>query len=167
MKHFILALVLVLGFNTQPLHVSADSIELTKPGIKIETIKKAKEIVLAQYSPAKYLEYASFKYAPVGTYANSFPSDQCTYGVASMKGNITWTGNANEWDDRAVERGITVSDVPIVGAIAQSDRGASGHVAVVTAVYPDYIEIFERNYDYHGSDRTRPASYDEFKYIYL
>lgn len=113
------------------------------------------------------MDLVGLSFAPIGSYSNPFPYDQCTYGAASMKGNVTWRGNANQWDDQALMRGIAVSSVPIVGAIAQTDRGASGHVAVVTAVYPDHIMITERNYDYNGSDRTRTASYDEFKYIYL
>lgn len=84
-----------------------------------------------------------------------------------MKGNITWRGNANRWDDEARARGITVSSTPIVGAVAQTDRGSAGHVAVVTGVRPGEVLITERNYDYRGSVRTSWQAVGRYVYLYL
>jgi surface antigen len=103
----------------------------------------------------------------MGTYANSFAPANCTWGAASMKGDITWSGNANEWDDAARAQGKTVSDVPIVGAVAETDRGYYGHVAVVTNIDASGVWITEMNYDGNGGVRTRLAGPGEFVYIYV
>lgn len=113
------------------------------------------------------MELAPFHFAPLGTYPNSFPPGQCTYGVASMKGNIPNWGNANNWDDGARASNITVTDIPIKGAVAQTDRGSYGHVAEVIDVHPGSVTIEEMNYDYNGSVRVREAPTNEFKYIWL
>lgn len=60
----------------------------------------------------------------------------CTYWAFAMRlwaGNpipITW-GNANTWDDRAIEDGYVVDHIPAVGAVYQTDAGDLGHVAYV------------------------------------
>ncbi len=69
---------------------------------------------------------------------NGYAYGFCTWYAASkvaVPGN--W-GNANTWDDLARISGWTVSSVPRVGAVAQTD-GMSylGHVGVVDAVSPD------------------------------
>jgi surface antigen len=46
-------------------------------------------------------------------------------------------GNANTWDNYARLSGWTVSSTPVAGAVAQTDRGGLGHVAVVEAVSAD------------------------------
>lgn len=55
-------------------------------------------------------------------------------------------GNANTWDDRARAAGITVSRIPIAGAIFQTDAGYYGHVGIVESVNPDgTINISDMN----------------------
>lgn len=65
----------------------------------------------------------------------------CTYWAFALRlkaGNpipTTW-GNANTWDDRAITDGYIVDHTPSVGAVYQTDAGALGHVAYVSAVNP-------------------------------
>ena len=111
---------------------------------------------------------ADFKYSPMGTYPNPYPDQsQCTAGVASSKGNIPSWGNANQWDDNARASGKTVSNVPVVGSVAQSDRGYYGHVGVVVSIQGDSVTILEKNYDYNGSIRTHTVPTSSYVYIYL
>jgi surface antigen len=47
-------------------------------------------------------------------------------------------GNANTWDNYArATPGWSVRLTPVAGAIAQTDRGSEGHVAIVSSVSPD------------------------------
>lgn len=63
----------------------------------------------------------------------------CTYWAFAMRLwagypiPTTW-GNANTWDDRAIDDGYEVNHTPAVGAVFQSDAGELGHVAYVIAV---------------------------------
>ncbi len=73
-------------------------------------------------------------------------------------------GNAGQWQASAAAHGVTVNQVPSVGAVAEWDGGAygigaEGHVAVVEAVGPDdkYILISQQHIssDVDGFDWTR------------
>ena len=91
-------------------------------------------------------------------------------------GGKAW-GDASHWDDAARSLGITVDDIPAVGAIAQTDGGSElGHVAWVAAVDGDQVTIEEYNFlhlDDHGrwtgsrryNLRTVPSS--AFCYIHV
>ena len=57
-------------------------------------------------------------------------------------------GHAKEWGYRAQKEGYRVDQRPANGAIAWSTRGTHGHVAWVSNVIGDMIEIEEYNYDY-------------------
>lgn len=131
---------------------------------QVQVIKKVDPPLV----PLAPMTLEPFHFAAMGTYQNAYELGQCTWGAASMKGNIpdSW-GNANNWPAAAEADGYTVSNTPIAGAVAADTSGYDGHVAVVTAVYPDYITIEEMNYDYNGSVRTRDATYNEFVYIYI
>lgn len=80
--------------------------------------------------------------------ANGYDRGWCTYWAAhraTQLGNpipSNW-GNANTWDNYAARGGWTVSTVPKVGAVAQTDAGGLGHVGVVEAVRqgPSGVEI--------------------------
>jgi surface antigen len=90
-----------------------------------------------------YNYYAAASVAPtassfVATYGyNGYDRGWCTWYVASRINVPTNWGNANTWDDRAPLSGWTVSTTPRVGAIAQTDAGWAGHVAIIEAVSPD------------------------------
>src|SRR3569833_258837 len=89
--------------------------------------------------------------APVVTLARlsftaSYGGNGYDYGyrpwyVANRIAVPTNWGNANTWDNYARLSGWTVSSVPVQGAIAQTDRGYEGHVAVVEDVSPDGSQI--------------------------
>ncbi len=64
-------------------------------------------------------------------------------------------GNANEWGYRARREGYRVDSVPTIGSIAWSTAGGYGHVAWVSNVMGDNIEIEEYNYGYTGSYNKR------------
>jgi len=65
----------------------------------------------------------------------------CTYWAYAVRLKYghpiptTW-GDANTWDDRAEADGYLVDHTPAVGAVYQTDTGALGHVAYVSAVDP-------------------------------
>jgi len=84
------------------------------------------------------LSFGSF----TATYGgNGYDFGYCTWYVANRIAVPTNWGNANTWDNYARLSGWTVSSVPIPGAIAQTDRGWEGHVAVVEAVSADGSQI--------------------------
>ena len=57
-------------------------------------------------------------------------------------------GNANQWGYRAKREGYRVDQHPAIGSIAWDASGQYGHVAWVSNVLGDMIEIEEYNYDY-------------------
>lgn len=68
---------------------------------------------------------------------NTYTYGYCTWYVANkIRVPSNW-GNANTWDNRAPASGWIVSSVPRAGAVAQSNRGSEGHVAIVEAVSED------------------------------
>ena len=88
---------------------------------------------------------------PVLTYDsnNTYPVGQCTWGakvLAPWVGNY-W-GNANQWLVSGSAAGHATGTTPQVGAVAvwTTGGGGYGHVAVVTAVNGDQIQIMEANY---------------------
>lgn len=78
---------------------------------------------------------------------------------------VNW-GNANTWDDNARAAGYTVNSSPAVGAIAQTNAGPFGHVAIVEAVMGGNVVVSEMNYDSNGHYRlgSYPSGY--FQYIH-
>lgn len=135
------------------------------------------EIVLLEPLPATEIEelavippkpIKAVTAAPRGSGGtNTYEPLQCTWWVKQWKPDVpnSW-GNANEWDDNALADGWTVSDVPVVGAVAQSDRGGFGHVALVIGVSGSEVTIREGNYDYNGSVRTKTVTASMYTYLY-
>ena len=64
-------------------------------------------------------------------------------------------GNAKEWGYRARREGYRVDNIPAIGSIAWSTEGGYGHVAWVSNVMGDMIEIEEYNYGYTGAYNKR------------
>ena len=64
-------------------------------------------------------------------------------------------GNANEWGYRARREGYRVDTTPAIGSIAWSTAGIYGHVAWVSNVIGDEIEIEEYNYGIRESYNKR------------
>lgn len=69
---------------------------------------------------------------------NGYWRGYCTWYVANKISVPNNWGNANTWDNFArLTPGWIVSPKPVVGAIAQSNAGPEGHVAIVEAVSDD------------------------------
>ncbi len=100
------------------------------------------------------------------TYARGF----CTWYAASRVNIPSNWGNANTWDNYARLSGWTVSNVPVVGAIFQTDAGWAGHVGIVEQVSPDGTKIIMSDmngvsgFGRVGYSGWIPAS--TYKYIY-
>jgi surface antigen len=81
------------------------------------------------------------------------------------RGAYAW-GNANTWDDGARADGFRVDNSPEVGAIAQTDAGYYGHVAIVEAIQGGSVVVSEMNYDGAGHFRYATYSSSYFEYIH-
>ena len=88
-------------------------------------------------------------------------SRQCTSFAAFRLSNVNGFeiprayGNANEWGYRARREGYRVDNRPAIGSIAWSTAGTYGHVAWVSNVIGDEIEIEEYNYGIRESYNKR------------
>lgn len=98
---------------------------------------------------------------------NDYSWGNCTYGVASWISVPGDLGNANMWAYNANSEGFSVSNIPRVGAVAQTTVGYLGHVAEVIAVDGDTVTVKEMNYNGLGvvDERTTPVS--DWTYIYF
>ena len=88
-------------------------------------------------------------------------SRQCTSFAAFRLSNANGFelppayGNAREWGYRAQREGYRVDKTPTIGSIAWDGSGDYGHVAWVSNVFGDMIEIEEYNYGYTGKYNRR------------
>lgn len=102
---------------------------------------------------------------------NGYDYGWCTWYVANKLTVPANWGNANTWDNYAATSGWIVSNIPRPGAVAQTDAGGWGHVAVVEAVSPDgnMIKYSDMNglagWGAVGYSGWVPAQ-GRFKYIY-
>ncbi len=96
---------------------------------------------------------------------NSYPFGQCTYYVASRRPVPAGWGNARNWKYAAQRSGLSVNNLPSVGAIAWTSRGYYGHVAIVEQVQPGRVLISEMNYTGWGrvSQRWQPT----YAFLYI
>ena len=98
---------------------------------EINGLKAGDLIIIPNGRVQATVSYGSF-FASYG--GNGYDYGYCTWYVASKVSVPTNWGNANTWDEYARLSGWTVSSIPRSSAIAQSDRGWAGHVAVVHEV---------------------------------
>lgn len=100
--------------------------------------------------------------------SNLYAYGNCTAYVASKLPVPDNWGDAYNWGVAAQTQGYTVSDVPVVGAIAWNTTDSYlGHVALVVGVEGDQVTISEMNYAGLGVVDTRIANPGEFRFIYL
>jgi surface antigen len=106
--------------------------------------------------------------APDGTFRNTYARGQCTWYVAGRRQVPTNWGNANRWYPRAAAAGWSVGTVPAVAAIAWTNAGYYGHVALVEQVSQDGKKVYisEMNYRAVGVKTYRWVDASQFKYIY-
>lgn len=143
-----------------------------KPVISIKTDTK----LLAKLPPPAYEPIAELepiyvnKLRPLGTYANDYAPGNCTWYVASRLPVPNSMGNANNWAYSASIAGLSVSNVPRVGSVAQT-AGDSwlGHVAIVESINTDgsfiISEMNYQGYDLVDSRTTTTAEFPNFIYI--
>lgn len=95
-------------------------------------------VVSVPSSHQSYGTYGATAWGSVPVYGyNGYDYGWCTWYVANKVAVPANWGNANTWDNYAASSGWTVSTIPKPGAVAQTDAGGLGHVAVVEAVSPD------------------------------
>lgn len=126
------------------------------------------EAVTARYGGSGSGAFSLSSYTPVYG-GNGYAFGYCTWYVATRINMPSNWGNADTWDNFAPLSGWTVSSVPRVGAIAQTDGSSYlGHVAYVEAVNANgTVTISEMNGP-AGWDRvdTRTVPISDFRYIY-
>ena len=100
------------------------------------------------------------------TYGNSYTRGQCTWYVAGRRQVPNTWGNARTWLPRAKAAGWATGTTPALGAIAWTSAGRFGHVAVVTAIDGNRVQVSEMNFvqSFKIDDRWAPAG--SFQYIY-
>lgn len=138
---------------------------------EVNGLRSGELIIIPNGTIQPRVTYGSFS-ASYATYGgNGYDYGYCTWYVATKIAVPTNWGNANTWDNYARLSGWTVNSVPRVGAIAQSNRGWAGHVAIVEAVSEDgsQIKYSDMNglagWGRVGYSDWRPASYFP-NYIY-
>lgn len=103
---------------------------------------------------------------PFGTYSSSYSFGNCTSYVASrIKVPNSW-GNARTWYSSAQAAGWQVGLEPRVGAIATTQTGYYGHVAIVEQISGSQVLVSEMNYAGFNIISQRWTSIQEFVYIY-
>lgn len=101
------------------------------------------------------------------SYQNTYVGGQCTWYVATRRSVPNNWGNANTWLYNARAQGWATGWQPKVGAIAWTDAGYYGHVAIVEEVSSQGVLISEMNASagpYNVDQRWADPS--EFQYIY-
>ncbi|MFI5607029.1 CHAP domain-containing protein [Amycolatopsis sp. NPDC051903] len=76
-------------------------------------------------------------------------------------------GDAKYWDDNAREHGYRVDNTPAPGAIAQTDAGRYGHVAVVDSVHGSTATVEDYNWAGDGHYLVHDISTRDFRYIHF
>ncbi len=140
--------------------------------VTVDPIHSSKVVVVAPVAQSKLEEVATLELAPLpimpfGTYANDYVAGQCTALAASMVKVPNSMGNANAWASVASSLGYTVSNVPIVGAVAQTTFGWAGHVAIVEEIDGDLVKVIEQNYQGAFVIDERWSHVSEWQYIYF
>ena len=70
-------------------------------------------------------------------------------------------------DDTARKVGLTVDNNPAVGSVAQSDKGGYGHVAWVSAVNGDSVQLEEYNFNNKLAYHKRSVRKAGFNFIHF
>lgn len=108
--------------------------------------------------------------APSATaFVNDYDYGYSTYYVASRREVPPGWGPAQLWYQQAQAAGYEVGNQPKQGAIAWTDKGQLGHVAIVESVSPDGSEVtISEMYGPGGWNvvTTRTVRADLFRYIY-
>ena len=138
------------------------SVKKVSPFLVVGLMLSAGESVHANSSYARGDDYpAYYKNGSQSIDKWRMYSRQCTSFAAFRLSGVNGFelpgayGNAGEWGYRARREGYRVDNTPAIGSIAWSTAGGYGHVAWVSNVMGDNIEIEEYNYDYKGNYNKR------------
>ena len=122
---------------------------------------------VAEPEPVAPAEPVALPIADAYTYSNTYAYGNCTWFVAGVKNVPSNWGNANTWAYNASAQGYTVSNIPIVGAIAANTTDSwLGHVALVVGVDGDNVLLREMNYNGFGIIDERWTYVSNYSYIY-
>lgn len=128
----------IVAFNDAEIKGLVPGSQIVIPDGTIAVVGITAAQIAKNSAAASFRGGASFPWGGAPIYgSNGYDYGYCTWYVANKLPVPSNWGNANTWDNLAPQSGWTVSTVPRAGAIAQSDRGAEGHVAYVEAVSPD------------------------------
>lgn len=116
---------------------AAQAAELAKSQLE------AQQLAQQQAEVAKQALIAS-QTAPVYN-GNNYDFGECTWYVASQIAVPSSLGNANQWAVGLANAGWSVSNLPTVGAIAITQDGSLGHVAIVIGLGDGQVLISEMN----------------------
>ncbi len=124
--------------------------------------------VFANVNPNADVEVLSEAETHVVAAKGNFPAGYCTWYADQMirifwsgyKTGTTWQGNAKDWLNNAVAKGLSTSKTPSLYSIAvygATTKNAYGHVAFVTAVdrLRGTYTIYEMNYTGFNKISTR------------
>ena len=103
---------------------------------------------------------------PFGTFGSTYYFGNCTYYVASRIQVPNSWGNANTWLGNARASGWQTGLEPRVGAIATTQTGYWGHVAIVEQIDGTRVLVSEMNYAGFNIMSKRWTQASEFAYIY-
>ncbi len=132
----------------------------------LRPMEKARADAAAAVEAARLadLKATADRVKPTATYGNSYAWLNCTWYVASRIDVPSYMGNAKTWDDNLRAAGWR-EGAPRPGAIAETDVGWAGHVALVDEVVGGMVKVSEYNYvPFQYTERWVTA--DEFKYFY-
>ncbi|WP_370938650.1 CHAP domain-containing protein [Amycolatopsis sp. cg13] len=76
-------------------------------------------------------------------------------------------GDAKYWDDNARNHGYRVDNTPTEGAIAQTDNGTYGHVAIVDSVHGGTVTVEDYNWTGDGHYLVHDVNASSFRYIHF
>ncbi len=154
--------------SQQKLSILDSASQYTTPPSSAPVVALSKAAPAAPVSSAVAAVPAEIAVDPYGAFANNYDPGQCTWYVASRRKIPSNWGNANMWYYHAELAGWSVGATPRVGAIAWTDAGYYGHVALVASVSADgsQVQVSEMNYYGPYSRDTRWTPTSSFRYIY-
>jgi len=154
-------LIAYLIFSILYIFVPRGSTKVVQSIAVFPTAKAVKPLTEPDIKPVESLTMADYPLASYGTFFNDYAWGNCTAYVASRVHVPNSLGNANQWDDKA----SVVSNVPVVGMVAQTDAGWAGHVAVVEAVNGNTVTVSEMNYTGFNMVDTRTTPISDWVYL--
>src|SRR5262249_552797 len=122
-------------------------------------VPPAKTLKMPDLKPAETMDYQYLE--------NTYEPGNCTFWVASNIKVPEDLGNANTWAVNASNEGYTVSDIPKIGAVAQTSGGWRGNVAIVKDIKDGMVLLSEMNVEGLGVTDELWYPANNYNYIYF